>query len=37
MKATDILKEDHHTVKKMFAAFEKMGEKAKALIPGGRK
>ena len=28
MKATDLLKKDHDTVKKMFAAFEKMGERA---------
>jgi hemerythrin superfamily protein len=28
MKATDLLKKDHDTVKKMFAAFEKMGDKA---------
>jgi hypothetical protein len=29
MKATDVLKKDHDAVKKMFAAFEKMGDKAK--------
>jgi hemerythrin superfamily protein len=29
MKVTDLLKKDHDTVKKMFAAFEKMGAKVK--------
>ena len=29
MKVTDFLKKDHDTVKKMFAAFEKMGAKVK--------
>ena len=29
MKATDSFKTDHDTVKKMFAAFEKTGEKAR--------
>jgi hemerythrin superfamily protein len=28
MKATDLLKKDHDTVRKMFAAFAKMGSKA---------
>ena len=28
MKATDLLKKDHDTVKKMFAAFEKTGDRA---------
>jgi hemerythrin superfamily protein len=28
VKATDLLKKDHDTVKKMLAAFEKMGERA---------
>jgi hypothetical protein len=29
MKVTDLLKKDHDTVKKMFAAFEKIGDRAK--------
>lgn len=29
MKVTDLLKKDHDTVKKLFAAFEEMGDKAR--------
>jgi hypothetical protein len=38
MKATDLLKKNHDTVKKMFAGFKKMGDKApqKRFVPGRR-